>query len=259
MQRVSFDHRHVEAKDSAVVMKRSAAFVLVVPAHDSDTAGRVHGDNAVALAGEAVAEAEVSLFGFTDQFGKFFDLLHGESCDLAGPFRAAGLQVLFQLCRCVGVFFHVGAVGIAITEQDMHDGAGERSVGARFQDKADVCLFHGLGLIDVDDNDLGLAGFAGLDGVCHDVDLRRHRVCSPDHHSVGKCHFARVRPSELAGACDVACPRHVGAEGLVHARVAFGVAQAVDAVALNKTHGAGEEVRPDSLRAVLLFRFQELF
>ena len=61
----------------------------------------------------------------------------------------------------------------------------------------------------------------------------------------------------VAGAPADVGERH--ADRGVPARVAHGVAQAVDAVALHEAHGAGVEVRPDGLRAVLLRLAHERF
>ena len=52
------------------------------------------------------------------------------------PFRRARRKMRFEPVRVVGVFREIGAVGIALAEQHMHDGAGQRAVGAGLQHQA---------------------------------------------------------------------------------------------------------------------------
>ena len=155
-----------------------------------------------------------------------------------------------QLARAVGVLLEVRPVGVAVAEQHVHDGAGQRPVGARPHAQRQVGLLHGAVVVDVDGHDLGAALLARAGGVRHHVDLRVDGVGAPDHHHVGLRHLARVGAGQPAGAGDVAGPRQRGADGGVHARVALGVAQPVDAVAHHQAHGAGVVVGPHGLGAV---------
>ena len=166
------------------------------------------------------------------------------------PLGRAGLQVRFELARAVGVLLEVRPVGVAVAEQHVHDGAGERPVGARPHAQREVGLLHGAVVVDVDGDDLGAALLARPRRVRHHVDLRVDGVGAPDHHQVGLRHLARVGAGEPAGAGDVAGPRQRRADGGVHARVALGVAQAVDAVTHHEAHGAGVVVGPHRLGAV---------
>ena len=159
-------------------------------------------------------------------------------------------QVRFELARAVGVFLEVRPVGVAVAEQHVHDGAGERPVGAGLQAQRQVGLLHGAVVVDVDGDDLGAALLARPRGVRHHVDLRVDGVGAPDHHQVGFGHLARIGAGEPAGAGDVAGPRQRRADGGVHAGIALGVAQPVDAVAHDEAHGAGIVVGPHRLRAV---------
>ena len=160
------------------------------------------------------------------------------------------LQMRFQLARAVGVFLQIRPVGVAVAEQHVHDGAGKRAVGAGPHAQRQVGLLHGAVVIDVDSHDLGAALLAGARRVRHHVDLRVDGVGAPDHHQVGFGHLARIGPGEPAGAGDIAGPRQRRADGGIHARIALGVAQPVDAVAHDEAHGAGIVVGPHRLRAV---------
>ena len=162
----------------------------------------------------------------------------------------ARLQVRFELARAVGVFLEIRPVGEAIAEQHVHDGAGERAVGAGPHAQRQVGLLHRAVVVDVDRHDLGAALLARAGGVRHHVDLRVDGVGAPDHHHVGLGHLARIGAGQPAGAGDVAGPGQRGADGGVHARIALGVAQPVDAVAHHEAHGAGIVVGPHGLRAV---------
>ena len=98
----------------------------------------------------------------------------------------------FEARRIVGVAVEIIAVGEAVAEQDVHDGAGERTVGAGPQDQLDVGLLHRRRIVDVDDDDLGAALLAGADRVGHHVDLRGDGVGAPDDDAVGLRHLARI-------------------------------------------------------------------
>ena len=139
---------------------------------------------------------------------------------------------------------------MAVAEQHVHDGAGQRAVGAGLQAQRQVGLLHGAVLVDVDRHDLGAALLAGAHGVRHHVDLRVDRIGAPDHHQVRLGHLARIDARQLAGAGDEAGPGQRRADRLVHLRVALGMAQAVDAVAHHEAHRAGIVVGPDRLGAV---------
>jgi hypothetical protein len=85
---------------------------------------------AVALAGEAVAEPEKALLARADEDGEFLDLGDAEAGDRRRPFRRAGGKMGFQLRRRIGEAGKIVAVGMAVAEEHMHDGAGERTVCA---------------------------------------------------------------------------------------------------------------------------------
>ncbi|OWK24137.1 hypothetical protein AJ87_26205 [Rhizobium yanglingense] len=112
-------------------MEGAAALILPGAEHGGDRGCGMHGDRAVALAGEAVAEAEIGFLRRTDELCEGFDLIHRETGDRGRPFRRLRLEVRFETCRIVGIFCHIGPVGVAVAEGDVHDGAGERRIGAR--------------------------------------------------------------------------------------------------------------------------------
>ncbi len=67
--------------------------------HGGDGQGRVHGGAAIALAGEAVAEAEIGARGGADEPGESLDLARPVRPVIAGrPFGRAGrLRMRFEL------------------------------------------------------------------------------------------------------------------------------------------------------------------
>lgn len=164
----------------------------------------------------------------------------------------------FESRGIVGEFSHVGAVRMTVAEGDVHDGAGERRVGAGLQDQPHIGLLDRRIVVDVDDDDLGAALLSRLDRVGHDVDLRRHRIGAPDHHAIGLGHLPWVRSAQGTGRHGVAGPGHVGADRPEEAGITLGVAQPLDGVALHLPHGPGIEIGPDRLRAVSLFGLDEL-
>ena len=165
---------------------------------------------------------------------------------------------VFRCASIVGVFFQVGAVGVAVAEENVHDRAGERAVGARPDDDAQIGLLHRRIVVDVDDDDLGAALFPGAHRVRHDVDLGDDGVRTPDHHAIRLRHLARIGPREPAGAHDVAGPGEIGADRVEEAGVLLGVAQPVDGIALHEAHRAGIVVGPDRFRSVPFLRRDHL-
>ncbi len=157
----------------------------------------------------------------------------------------------------VGVAGHVGAVGEAVAEQGVHHAAGQRAVGAGADDELHVGLLHRGVVVDVDRHDGGAARLPGLDGVGHDVDLGHDRVGAPQHDAVGALHLARVEPRHAAVAGLVAGPGQGRADGGILVRIALGVAQAVDAVALHEAHRAGVIVGPHAFGAVARLRGEQ--
>ena len=101
-------------------------------------------------------------------------------------------EMRLERLRRVGVARQIVAVGEPVAEQDVHDRAGERAVGAGLQPQRQVGLAHRLGVVDVDDDDLRAALLARPRRVGHQVDLGRDGVGAPDDDDVGLRHLARV-------------------------------------------------------------------
>ena len=102
----------------------------------------------------------------------------------------------FQFVRTIRKTFEIIPIRQIISKEDMHHSAGEGAVTSRFQTKGKIGLLHGRILIDVDDNNFGAPLFAGTHGMGHDIDLGRDRIGSPNHHTIGFCHFARIRSGQ---------------------------------------------------------------
>ena len=209
--RGAFQHILVQHEDARIGVEGAAALILPGAGDGGYAGSGVHVDRAVALASEAVAEAEVGFLGRADEMGEGLDFGDAEPGDGGSPFGCARPQMLFQSARVVGVFFEIGAIGHAIAEQDMHDRASECAIGAGLQDQSEIRLLHRCILVDVDDDDPGTAFLARLDGVGHHIDLRDHSVGAPDHHAVGFRHLARVGPAQGA------CPHHPAGPGQIGA------------------------------------------
>ena len=155
-----------------------------------------------------------------------------------------------SFARAIRERLEIGPVGVAVAEQHVHDGTGERAVGPRPEAQREIRLLHGAVAIDVDHDDLGASLLARLDRMRHHVDLRVDRVCPPDDEQVGSGHLTRIGPCKLAGARNEAGPRERRADRGMLPGIALGMAQAVDAVTHDEAHRSREEVRPHRLGSV---------
>ena len=162
-----------------------------------------------------------------------------------------------QLLGLVGVAREIGAVGVAVAEQHVHDGAGERAVRAGLQTQRQIRLPHRLGVVDVDDDDLRAALLSRAHRVGHHVDLRRDRVGAPDDDAVGLGHFARIDAGDAPGAGEIAGPGDGDADRAEEARIALDVRQPLDPVAHHEAHRARVEIRPDAFGAEAALGLQE--
>jgi hypothetical protein len=75
--------------------------------------------------------------------------------------------------------------------------------------------------------------------------------------TIGFRHFARIDARDLADPGGEAAERRIDADGGVEARILLRMAQPVDAVAHDETHGAGIVVRPHGFGAVTLLGPQQ--
>ncbi len=155
-----------------------------------------------------------------------------------------------QRLRAVGPGRHVGAVGPAVAEGDVHERAGERAVGPGPQRHVHVGHRSGAAAIGIDHNQLRAALFARARHVRHHVDLGCHRVAAPDDDQIGFRHLARIGAAIAADAGEPPGLADRGADRQVLARIAHDMAKPVDAVALHQPHRAGVVERPDRLGAV---------
>jgi len=152
----------------------------------------MHVDRTVARAREAIAKPEETPRRLADQLGKGLDLGHRNIADLRCPFRRPGFQMRLELRRDISVLRQILAVGMAVAEQHMHDGAGECTIRARTNEQLDVRLLHGAGVVDIDARDLGAAILTRLHRMGHDIDLGVHRVAAPDDDEIRFLHLARI-------------------------------------------------------------------
>lgn len=111
----------------------------------------------------------------------------------------------FQPLRIVGIALQIIPIRQSVAEQDMHHRTGKSAVGTGFQDNPHIRLPHGCIGIDVDGDDLRAALLAGAHCMGHDIDLRGSGIGAPDHHTIGLCHFARVRPRQAARSGKITC------------------------------------------------------
>ena len=155
--------------------------------------------------------------------------------------------------RRVGVALKIIPIRLAVAEQAMHHRASERPVGAGTDQHRQVGLLHRGVHVDVDHRDLGIALFARAGRMRHHIDLRIRRIGAPDHHQIRLRHFARIGAGKLAGAGNETGEGRIDADRGKKAGIFLGVAQAMNAVAHHIAHGAGIEVGPHRLRAVLGF------
>ena len=109
----------------------------------------------------------------------------------------------------------------------------------------------GAAAIGVDHHQLGAALFPRPADMGHDIDLGGDGVAAPHHDQVSLGHFARIGAANAAQRGHGGRFHDRGADGVLLPGIAHGVAQPVDAIALQQTHGAGEVIGPDRFAAML--------
>ena len=95
--RGAVDQRLVELPAAGIGVEGAAAGMLPRAGHGGDRQGGVHGGGAVALPGEAVAEAEIGPGRRADEAGEGFDLLDAKAGDGGSPFGRAGREMRLEL------------------------------------------------------------------------------------------------------------------------------------------------------------------
>src|SRR5262249_3964782 len=126
----ALDEAAVERVERGAGVERAAAAILPGAGDGGGAGGRGDLRRAVARARETVAEADEAALGPPVEPGEGDDLLLGHTADRRGPRGIARGEVPLELLGNIGVFRQVGAVGVALLEEDMHDAAGQRRVGA---------------------------------------------------------------------------------------------------------------------------------
>jgi hypothetical protein len=160
-------------------------------------------------------------------------------------------QVALQLVRSVAIAGEVVAVGQPLAEEDVHDAAGERSVGAGAQRQVHVRGLRGPRPVGIDDDEPRPPLLPGAGDVGHQVDVGVDRVAAPDDDEIRVLgHLGRRHPPAppVPGLEAGVGERH--ADRALEARVALGVGEALDPVALHEAHRAGVPVGPDRLGPV---------
>ncbi len=187
------------------------------------------------------------------------DRLLGQAGDACRPSRIAARQMRLELVRHIGVLRHVAAVGIAFLEQHMHDGAGERRIGAGAHGEVEIGDLGRRRPIGIDDDELGAARLSRLGHVGHQIDLGGNRIAAPDDDEIALRHLAAIDAALDPGPGVPSGIRQHYADGRELARIAHGMTQPVDAVALHQPHRPGVEIGPHRLASVALRRADERF
>ena len=228
-------------------MKGPAAAMAPGARHRRYRKRGMHIHRPIALAGEAEAQPKERARRGADELREFLDLGDVEASDRGGPCWCFRSQVAFHVGVEIGELGEILAVRQAVAQQHVHDGAGQRPIAARTNEKRQVCLLHRGVAVDVDDDQFGAAFLTGPHRMGHDVDLRHHRVGAPDDDTIALGHLFGIDPSDHPRTGDVARPRRSGADGVILQRIAPAIAQPVDAVALHVAHGPGIEIGPNGL------------
>ena len=232
-------------------MKRAAALVLPRAENRGDGERGVHVHSAIAVAGEAIAKAEISALPLAKKPCHRLDLRRRNAADAFRPFRRAAREVRLEVGAEIGEFREIITIREIVAQQDVQDAASKRAIRAGLHEQRDIGLLHRVVHVDIDRYDLCAARFPGADGVIHHVDLRVHGVRAPDDHAIRFVDLARVDAREPSRAGDIPGPGRVGADGVVHTGIALHMAQAMDAVAHHQAHCAGVVIGPDAFRPVL--------
>jgi hypothetical protein len=92
--------------------------------------------------------------------------------------------------------------------------------------------------------------FAGAADMGHQIDLSGNGIAAPDDDQIRIGDLARIDAATRAHASKPSGIGKRNADRGEHARIAHGMAQPLDPVALHQAHGAGIEIGPDGLRTV---------
>ncbi len=90
-----------------------------------------------------------------------------------------------ELGRHVGIAREIIAVGETFPEQHMHDGGGERAIGAGARHQVDVRHLRRAGAIGIDHHQRCAPLLAGPADMGHHIDLGRDGIAAPDDDQIG--------------------------------------------------------------------------
>ena len=158
--------------------------------------------------------------------------------------------------RAVREFLKIIPVGLTVTKQHMHQGAGQCAIGPRAYAKENISLFRCSIAVGIDDDDFRASFAAGFERMGHYVDLGAGGIGAPDNDQIRLSHFPWVYPGQPTHARlkAIPCQRHT--DSRIHPGIAFGMAQAVNTVAHHQAHGPSVVVRPDAFAAMVLLSTQ---
>ena len=175
--------------------QRAAALMGPGAGHGWQTGHREQLHRAVTLPRKPVAEPDEATLPAAVEARKIEDLVLAEPCNARRPRWVSSLEMCLETFGIVGVARHVVAVGVAFFEQDMHDRAGECTVGTWQRGEVKIGLLGRRGAVGIDNDEHGAAFLPRRCDVGHHVDLRRDRIAAPDHDEVG---FGDLAPVDAA-------------------------------------------------------------
>ena len=254
----ALQQRLIPMVDASIAVKSPASLVTPTARHSGDGKRRVHVGGAVALPRKTVAKAKKSLGRFADHPGQGFNLAGRHATDVFCPRRVARLQMGLKGIRTVRIGLEIFPIGLVVTEQHMHQRAGECAVGPWLNTKEKISLLRRGIVVGINDNNLGAALTPRLQCMGHDIDLGTCGVGAPDDDEIRLAHFPWIHASEASRSGEETIPGHVDADCRMKAGIFFDVTKAVDSVTHNQSHGAGILVGPDSLAPVALLSFKQL-
>ena len=100
---------------------------------------------------------------------------------------------------------------MTVPEGDVHDGAGERGIGAWSRCKVHICNGGGAGAVGINHDQFRPTLLSRAGDVRHDVDLGGDGIAAPHNNQIGLRHLSRVRsliapdPGEPAGFYRLMC------------------------------------------------------